>query len=83
MDTLPLTTIEIDKIVRSDSFCRFNLMGVFLRDQLPPVNKYLPSFVLNTDPSYKVGEHLLGFYFDNQCKCFFLIHLDTIRSILG
>jgi MoaA/NifB/PqqE/SkfB family radical SAM enzyme len=24
-----------------------------------------------------------GFYFDNQCKCFFLIHLDTIRSILG
>ena len=27
--------------------------------------------LINTDPSYKVGEHWLGFYFDNQRKCYF------------
>ena len=60
MDTLPLTTYEIDKIFRSDSFCKLNLEGVYSRDQLPTINKYPTSFVLNTDPSYIVGEHWLG-----------------------
>ncbi len=59
MDTLPLTTIEIDKIVRSDSFCRFHFMGVFPRDKLPTVNKYPASFFLKTDPLYKVLYRIL------------------------
>ena len=71
MDTLPLTTNEIDEILRSDSFSKLNFVGVFPRDQLPTINKYPASFVLNTDPSYKVGEHWLGFYFDFHRKCFF------------
>ena len=69
MDTLPLTTNEIDEILLS--FSKLNFMGVFPRDQLPTINKYPASFVLNTDPSYKVWEHWLGFYFDCHRKCFF------------
>ena len=71
MDTLPLTTNEIDEILRLDSFSKLNFMGVFPRDQLPTINKYPASFVFNTDPSNKEGKHWLGFYLIAITNVFF------------
>jgi hypothetical protein len=71
MDTKPMTTEQIKEILRSDSYSKLNFLGVFPRDHLPVITVYPVSFVLNTDPSYKEGEHWLGIYFDRKRKCYF------------
>jgi len=71
MDVTPLTSVEIDKILRADLYCKSGFLGVFPRDKIPLIKFYPACFVLNTDPSYKIGEHWLGIYFDNNRKCFF------------
>jgi hypothetical protein len=71
MDVKPMTSIEISDILRKDPCSKLCFIGVFPRDQLPVITMYPVAFVLNTDPSYKVGEHWLGIYFDNRKKCYF------------
>jgi hypothetical protein len=71
MDIKPMTTNSIAKILREDPFSKTFFIGVFPRDQLPIIKSYPASFVINTDPSYKEGEHWLGFYFDRNKTCYF------------
>lgn len=66
-----MTTNSISNILRDDPFTKTNFIGVFPRDQLPSIKYYPVSFVINTDPSYKVGEHWLGFFFDRDKTCYF------------
>ena len=66
-----MTTNSISNILRDDPFTKTNFIGVFPRDQLPSIKYYPVSFVINTDPSYKVGEHWLGFIFDRDKTCYF------------
>ena len=66
-----MMTHQINDILRKDPVSKLNFIGVFPRDQLPEIVVYPVSFVLNTDPSYREGEHWLGFYFDKRKKCYF------------
>ena len=71
MNIEAMTTNSISNILRDDPFTKTNFIGVFPRDQLPSIKYYPVSFVINTDPSYKVGEHWLGFFFDRDKTCYF------------
>jgi len=71
MNIQAMTTNSISNILRDDPFTKTNFIGVFPRDQLPSIKYYPVSFVINTDPSYKVGEHWLGFFFDRDKTCYF------------
>ena len=71
MDIRPLTTKSIAKILSEDPYSKTSFIGVFPRDQMPAIKSYPVSFVINTDPSYKEGEHWLGFYFDWNRTCYF------------
>ena len=77
MDVKPLTTSKITNILSNDPFSKSCFIGVFPRDKLPELISYPACFVVNTDPSYKVGEHWLGMYFDRYRKCYFF---DSFRN---
>ena len=77
MDVKPLTTSKITNILSNDPFSKSCFIGVFPRDKLPELTSYPTCFVVNTDPSYKVGEHWLGMYFDRYRKCYFF---DSFRN---
>lgn len=66
-----LTTNDITKELSKDIYSRLSFIGVFPRDRLPDIYKYPCSFVLNTHPSSKIGEHWIAFYFNQEKKCDF------------
>ena len=71
MDVKPMSTTIISNILSEDPYTKSNFIGVYPRDQLPTIKFYPVSFVINTDPAFKKGEHWLGFFFDTHRTCFF------------
>ena len=71
MDTKPLTTIDIENLLLKDKFSRMNFIGVFPRDEMPAITFYPSCFVVNTEPSYKEGEHWLALFFNKSRSCYF------------
>ena len=57
---------QIDSILSTDKFSRLYYRGTFSCDQLPIVDVYPSAYVINTDTSYGIGEHWVGFFFDEE-----------------
>lgn len=53
----PLTTIDLDTILRSTSVTRGKYLGSFPSCVKPMTKKKMYSFILNTDNHYNGGEH--------------------------
>jgi hypothetical protein len=63
MDTIQLTSILQEAL--KNSRCYFG--GVFPRDKLPKkFEEYPVALVVNTDPSYKSGEHWVALYINSE-----------------
>lgn len=60
----PLTSYEIDRLIRSDPAASRHFYGVYPQERLPPVVRLPFSFVCNTDESSRPGEHWVAFFFD-------------------
>ena len=71
METKPMTTNDINTILQKDYFTKFNFLGVFPRDEIPAITFYPSCFVINTEPSYKKGEHWLALFFNKSRNCTF------------
>jgi hypothetical protein len=78
----PLTSVEIDKTLRADLYYKSGFLGVFPRDKIPLIKFYPACFVLNTDPSYKIGEHWLGINLTIIESVFSLTHFVIHQNIL-
>ena len=62
-----MDTRQIYTVLRNDEKTRPYARGVFAADQLPTnVVEYPSAYVVNTDPSYKLGEHWLAIFFDRN-----------------
>lgn len=62
-----MNTLEINDTLLNNKFLSSSFIGVFPCDYLTfKVNKYPCSLVVNTDPSYKEGEHWVCFYIDKN-----------------
>lgn len=57
--------------ILKDIYARKEFIGVFPRNQLPLVQKEPFSFICNTDPSTKPGEHWIAMHFDRKKRCTF------------
>ena len=66
-----LTTMDIEKALFKDFFTQKCFLGVFPRDEMPSIIFYPSCFIVNTEPSFKKGEHWLAMYFDKSRNCFF------------
>lgn len=73
---MELTTADLETILNLDPFLRF--CGVKSYDTLPKnVSSYPCGFVVNTDPSYRKGEHWISVYFDNEKNCQYFCSFAT------
>ena len=79
----PLTTNDIYKNLNKDFYSKKSFIGVFARDKLPEVKNYPTSFILNTQPTYKPGEHWLAVYFNKDRLCEFFDSFVFPPSIYG
>lgn len=68
---MELNTNQILELIHHDQYSRQNFIGVFPRNFLPKRLKYPCSFIINTDPADKEGQHWLAFYFDQNKHCEF------------
>lgn len=66
MDALALTRFAL-----CDYKIRPTFGGVFARDTLPWNIGSYRSFIVNTDPAHKKGQHWQTLYFDEKGKCYF------------
>ena len=55
---------QINSILYSDRFSKLYYRGTFSCNQLPVVERYPSGYIVNTDTSDGIGEHWLGFFFD-------------------
>jgi hypothetical protein len=49
----------------------------------PFIKTFPACLVVNTDPSYKEGEHWLGMYFDRYKKCYFFDSFGNMPEYFG
>ena len=65
-----MDTFQLDQVRTKDPFTKGSFAGVYACDQLSSIeiNKYLRSFVVNTDPMELPGAHWLAIYFEEQMK---------------
>lgn len=61
----------IDRILQTDNLTKKTYLGCFSYDERPVINSYPSSFVINTQPRSKEGEHWLAMYFDIDENCYF------------
>lgn len=60
-----MNTMELQKLVNQDPILKKIFLGVFPCDKLPTSIPYKPAaLIVNTDPSYKKGEHWVAIFFD-------------------
>ena len=64
-----MNTIQLERVMRSDPYGKWQFRGVCAADQLPKtVIAYPSAFIVNTDPASKPGTHWVAFYFSSQKK---------------
>jgi len=65
-----MNTLEIDSLINKDYVLSKIYLGTFACDKLPEVVYKFPcSLIVNTDPSFKNGEHWVAIYFDQDHCC--------------
>jgi len=71
--TNALSTLDIEKVMKSNKYTKKCFKGVFAIDKIPKKVKSKPAmYVINTDKSSKPGQHWLAVYFpSNGCSEFF------------
>ena len=57
---------QIERILTQDPYTKHVFKEVCPRDRLPASISYPSAFVLNTDPSWRRGEHWIAVYFDEN-----------------
>ena len=60
----PLYETQIAAHLKRDSLSARHFLGVYSREELPPVHSYPSSCVANTHHSSQEGEHWVAIYFD-------------------
>ncbi|MCP4458744.1 MAG: hypothetical protein GY816_12085 [Cytophagales bacterium] len=67
-----MNTVEIVYCLNSDYVLRDVSLGVFPANKIPKITKLPCCFVVNEDPSTKLGTHWVAFYIhaDKQCSYF-------------
>jgi hypothetical protein len=67
-----MNSIQINKILKKDSYSKTQFLGTFAFNQLPIINKYPSCLVFNNQSSDEPGEHWLAIYFNkNKTSEFF------------
>lgn len=61
----------LSRFALSDCKIRPTFGGVFARDMLPQTIGHYRSYIINTHPMEKPGEHWQSVYFDSKDKCYF------------
>ena len=73
-----MNTIQLERVMRTDTYGKVQFRGVFAADQLPmKILKYPSAFIVNTDPASKPGTHWVAFYFTSQKEGEFMTLMDT------
>ena len=57
-----MNTIQIERILRRDPYCKKIFKGVYARDQIKRVS-YPSAYVINSDPSTRCGKHWIALFF--------------------
>lgn len=68
-----MNTVELNNLVHQDPIMKRQFLGVYASDKLPVTVNLKPSFmIINTDPSYKPGEHWVAIHFNvhNEAEYF-------------
>ena len=60
-----MNTLQIERILQTDSCTKRFFGGVYPIDLLPTV-EYLMSYVVNTDPSISSGKHWVSMFFNDE-----------------
>ena len=65
-----MNTFQLAQVLTKDLFSKGNFAGVYACDELTSIeiNKYLKSFVVNTDLMELPGTHWIVIYFHEQMK---------------
>lgn len=66
-----LNTMDLYRCINEDDFARASFLGVFPRDRIPSIYRFPCSFIINTQPSYRPGEHWLAIHYDSKRNCAF------------
>ena len=66
-----MNSIQLNKILTTNQSTKSNFKGVFARDELPKIESYPASFILNTEKRSHPGQHWIAFYFDEKKNCNF------------
>lgn len=75
-----MNTSTLDRIVRADRWMKIGFGGVRAKNQLPRDRGRLTSFIINTHPSNKPGEHWQAVFFDNRNRASFFCSYGTLPS---
>lgn len=75
-----MDTSTLDRIVRSDPIMKIGFGGVRALNELPIYRGHFRSFIINTHPSYKSGEHWQAIYFDVRNRASFFCSYGTAPS---
>ncbi len=67
----PFRTTDISYYIHQDYYSKYTFLGVFPIDKLPSIIHYPCSFVFNTHPSNKPGEHWISVFYDTYMNCTF------------
>lgn len=63
--------MTLTRLALSDHRLKYSFGGVFAKDMLPKRKNNHQTFIVNTHPSFKEGEHWQAIYFDRKDNCTF------------
>lgn len=66
-----MNSIQLNQILSNNISTKSSFLGVFARDELPIIETYPASFILNTANRSHPGQHWIAFYFDEKQICNF------------
>lgn len=72
-----MNTVTLDRIARADAKIKIDFGGVLPKNLLPLSRGRFKSFILNTDPSYRRGQHWQSVHFDNRRHASFFCSYGT------
>ncbi len=62
---------KIESIIKKDLITKRYFLGAIAFDELPIIESYPASFIINTKPRSNEGEHWLALYFNEKKFCYF------------
>ena len=77
-----MDTLQIERILKNDSYAEKIFKGVYPKDQLPTV-EYPGSYIVNTDPNTSPGEHWVAMFFNNPRSAQFFDSYGLLPIVYG